>query len=155
MWVSSLVVAAVDTDIDDLLDARVVLEVCLDLVLVAAAGVVTANGDGEGFVGHSFLFLDREGRGSQLACIVADGSWTVSWVYVEGDRVSLLGLLLGTVGLDGIRVCGDGRCMRGFVRGIVGDGLCLARLVVVYLLAKVFSVSGEGRRDLDALVGGS
>jgi len=33
--------------------------------------------------------------------------------------------------------------MRGLVRGIVSDGLCLARLVVVYLLAEVFSVGGE------------
>ena len=155
MWVSSLVIAAVDTDIDDLLDARVVLEVCLDLVLVAAAGVVTANGDGEGFVGHDFCFLVLKKRGSQLAGIVADGSWTVSRVYVEGNGVSLLGLLLGTVGLDGIRVCGDGRCMRGFVRGVVSDGLCLAGLVDVYLLVKVLGFGGKRRRDLDALVGGS
>lgn len=67
----------------------------------------------------------------------------------------MLGLLFGTVRLNGIGICGDGGGVRGFVRGIVSDGLGLARLVVVYLLAEVFSVSGKGRRDVDALVGGS
>jgi hypothetical protein len=45
--------------------------------------------------------------------------------------------------------------MRSFVRGVVSDGLCLAGLVVVYLLVKVLGFGGERRRDLDALVGGS
>ena len=66
----------------------------------------------------------------------------------------MLGLLFGPVGLDGVGVCGDGSGVGGFVRGIVSDGLGLARLVVVHLLAKVFSVGGKGRRDMDALVGG-
>lgn len=67
----------------------------------------------------------------------------------------MLGLLLGTVCLDGVGVCGDCCGMRGFVRGVVSDSLCFAGLVIVYLLVKVLSVGGKRRRDLDALVGGS
>lgn len=70
VWVGGLVVTAVDTNIDDLLDARVFLEVFLDLVLVAAASVVAANGDGEGFVGHCLFFYRSEGA--------KDHSWLVS-----------------------------------------------------------------------------
>jgi hypothetical protein len=69
--------------------------------------------------------------------------------------VSLLGLLFGTVRLDGIRICGDGSCVRSLVRCVVRNSLGLAGLVIVYLFVKDFSGSGKGRRDLNVLSGGT
>lgn len=74
---------------------------------------------------------------------------------IECDGVALLDLLFGTVRLDGIGVCSEGSCMRSFVRCVVSDCLGFAGLVIVYLLVETFSVGGKGRRDLDALFGGS
>lgn len=55
--VRGLVVARVDADVDDAGDAGVGFKVGLDLALVAAAGVVTAEGDGEGFVCRHFSLI--------------------------------------------------------------------------------------------------
>lgn len=53
--VGSLVVGAVDADIDNAGDTRIGFEICLDFVLVAAAGVVGAHGDADA-AGHCCLY---------------------------------------------------------------------------------------------------